>query len=414
MTKKDGLSPQQQQATIKKVYGDFYTRIHTQDWLGAFLIAFGLVENRINTMDRAEREFRQTNGTEPATNLDKHRPFRNQVNYLERHDCFHPQEAEEIRQIGDVRNQVVHDLVWAAHEVNDKLCFHTLDLERKAKNARYRQKRRHKRTGTKLIRTCSREFTDPAEIRMATVQEVAQLQTLLKTVEPYPAGTCPVPETIPGTAFFPGGQGLWYQSSQTETPVFPAKRIMIVGQDYYTVCAYKMVLEQSQKGDAHSEGKTKTWINLCKFLNAVEIPQEDCFFTNLFMGLRTEGKPTGKFPGAKDAGFVARCLDFFEMQVRVQQPKLILTLGNIVPRYLARRAEKLDIWRSCQTLTEIDTCGPVVHPVAFQGVPEHQCAVVALTHPSMRPVNVGRRRYQNEQGNKAEIKMVQDGLVAVS
>ncbi|MCB8984470.1 MAG: hypothetical protein H6659_11640 [Ardenticatenaceae bacterium] len=249
---------------------------------------------------------------------------------------------------------------------------------------------------------------------MTMIEEIAQLQTLLKTVEPYPAGTCPVPDMVLGTAFFPGGQGLWYGSSQTETPVFPAREIMIVGQDYYTVCAYKKVLKKSRDGDAHPEGETKTWVHLCNFLKEVDLLPKDCFFTNLFMGLRTVGKSTGKFPGAKDAGFVARCLDFFEMQVRVQQPKLILTLGSIVPRYIARRAEKLSLWRRFQTLTEIDACGPVVHPVSFQGVPQHQCAVVALTHPTMRPVNVRRRRYRGEQGNEAEIRMVQEGLAAVA
>jgi len=249
---------------------------------------------------------------------------------------------------------------------------------------------------------------------MTMIKEIAQLQTLLKTVEPYPAGTCPVPDMVLGTAFFPGGQGLWYGLSQAETPVFPARGIMIVGQDYYTVCAYKKVLKKSRTGEAHPAGKAKTWIHLLKFLQEVGISPEGCFFTNLFMGLREKGKDTGKFPGAKDDGFVERCLSFFEMQVRVQQPKLILTLGSIVPRYIARRAEKLSLWRRFQTLTEIDACGPVAHPVSFQGVPEHQCAVVALTHPSIRPVNVRRRRYRGEQGNEAEIRMVQEGLAAVA
>lgn len=245
------------------------------------------------------------------------------------------------------------------------------------------------------------------------IEEVAQLQSLLKTVEPYPAGTCPVPEMVLCTSFFPGGQGLWYESSQSAIPVFPTGGVMIVGQDYYTFKGYRDTLSHSQTGDIGPEKDSKTWLHLLSFLKSVEIPPQRCFFTNLFMGLRENGKPMGKFPGARDAGFVERCLDFFEMQVRVQQPKLILTLGNIVPRYIASRADKLSPWRSCHKWADFDKSGPVVHQVIFQGVPEHQCSVVALTHPSMRPINVGRRRYQDEQKNEAEIKMVKEGLAAI-
>ncbi len=145
MTKKNELTPKEQQEVIRSAYGDFYARLQSNDWLGAFLIAFGLLENRINTMDRYERDFRFSQGLESSTNSLKHRPLNNRVNYLEFQKRLHPEEAEEIRQIGDVRNQIIHDLVWATKEIDDQLCLHVLDLERKAKNARNRQKYRHKK-----------------------------------------------------------------------------------------------------------------------------------------------------------------------------------------------------------------------------------------------------------------------------
>ena len=145
MTKKNELTPKEQQEAIRNAYGDFYARLQSNDWLGAFLIAFGLLENRINTMDRYERDFRFSQGLESSTNSLKHRPLNNRVNYLEFQKRLHPEEAEEIRQIGDVRNQIIHDLVWATKEIDDQLCLHVLDLERKAKNARYRQKYWHKK-----------------------------------------------------------------------------------------------------------------------------------------------------------------------------------------------------------------------------------------------------------------------------
>ena len=70
------------------------------------------------------------------------------------------------------------------------------------------------------------------------------------------------------------------------------------------------------------------------------------------------------------------------------------------------------IRRLCRA--DFDTSSPVVHQVIFQGMPEHQCSVVALTHPSMRPINVGRRRYRDMQGDLAEIGMVREGMAAVS
>lgn len=246
------------------------------------------------------------------------------------------------------------------------------------------------------------------------VNEIAQLQTFLRSVEPYPEGTCPVPEMVLCTSFFPGGQGLWYESSQEGIPVFPTAGVMILGQDYYTFQGYQDILAHSQTGDVGPEKGSRTWSYLLRFLDSVEISPQRCFFTNLFMGLRDNGKSTGEFPGARDAGFVERCLDFFEMQVRVQQPKLILTLGNIVPHYIAHRADRLSPWRSCRKWVDFDKSGPVVHQVIFQGTPEHQCSVAALTHPSMRPVNVGRRRYRDMQGNLAEMSMVREGMAAVS
>lgn len=148
MTKKKELSPKEQQIHIKKVYGDYYARLNAHDWSGAFLIAFGLLETSITTMDRSEREFRYAQKLEPSANLGKHRPFRIQVNYLEQHQRLRPEEAEEIRQAGNIRNEIIHDLVWAAHEVTYQMCKHTLELAEKAQNARQRQKYWHKKVAS--------------------------------------------------------------------------------------------------------------------------------------------------------------------------------------------------------------------------------------------------------------------------
>lgn len=56
-----------------------------------------------------------------------------------------PGTAGEIRVCGDVRNKILHDVVWAKNEVDSKLCVHTQGLEHKAMNARKRQKYWHEK-----------------------------------------------------------------------------------------------------------------------------------------------------------------------------------------------------------------------------------------------------------------------------
>jgi hypothetical protein len=45
---------------------------------------------------------------------------------------------------------------------------------------------------------------------------------------------------------------------------------------------------------------------------------------------------------------------------------------------------------------------------------DHLSAVVALTHPAMRHLNIGRRNYNGQKDKDAEIALVRDGLVACS
>jgi hypothetical protein len=145
MTKKYEYSPKEQQARIRDTYAEFYACLEDGEWLKAYLIAYGLLESRITTMYGAERNFRRDNGVESGTNLEKHRPFQTQVNYLELHKRLRPDEAAEIRTCGLIRNRLLHDIVWAQGEITSELCMYTLSLEKKAKNARDRQKYWHEK-----------------------------------------------------------------------------------------------------------------------------------------------------------------------------------------------------------------------------------------------------------------------------
>lgn len=183
------------------------------------------------------------------------------------------------------------------------------------------------------------------------------------TVGPYPPGVVEVRAPIPGTAFFPGGLGLWTGVSE-----IPTGQIMIVGQDFNSKAAYDRAFA------AGGEVTTSpTWRNLLRILQDAGISPDRCFFTNVYMGLRDGGNETGRFAGAKDKDFVRRCLTFFDRQLEVVQPKLILALGKEPLRMLKFSP------------------------------------VVPLTHPCIR-ANVRYQRHRGLVGAAAEQAMIAEAM----
>ena len=220
-------------------------------------------------------------------------------------------------------------------------------------------------------------------------------QEMRTAVSPFPEGIADVREPIRGTAFFPGGLGLWLHENGSGE--LRTGRIMIVGQDFNSVKVYEQARLVGTEVDS-----SKTWKVLRRLLPASGISLDQCFFTNLYMGLRKGGSETGRFPGARDRSFVQRCLAFFIKQLEVVRPKLILTLGVEPFRVLANHL--FPHVPAPQTLTacvEIYPSVPLVHGSA---------TVVALTHPSFYDANVWRRKYGRLSGAEAEKAMIADGL----
>ncbi len=121
----------------------------------------------------------------------------------------------------------------------------------------------------------------------------------------YPAGVIAVPEPISGLAFFPGGFGLWGMAAQRPLPPLPAGGVMVLGHDFHSEAGY-----QASRRSGGERLTLPTWRNLLKVLNAAGIAPEQCFFTNLYMGLRAGDTTTGSFPGATDSVFVEHCRAF--------------------------------------------------------------------------------------------------------
>lgn len=216
----------------------------------------------------------------------------------------------------------------------------------------------------------------------------------LQELGDYPDKVKPVGKMLDITAFFPGGRGLWLEQDSTEFP-----SILILGQDFSTVKAYKAMVA-GNKADLNSP----TWKNLIKLFEEAGLDLRECFFSNVFMGLRDTDKMTGIFPGARDKDFVNRNLAFLSFQIETIKPKIIITLGRPASGMVAKLSRPgLDCWDKGKALSSPDNGYKT--DICFNG---HFCRCVALEHTSMRNSNVKRRVYGKHKGHEAEVEMLKD------
>lgn len=72
----------------------------------------------------------------------------------------------------------------------------------------------------------------------------------------------------------------------------------------------------------------RTWKNLYEiFRRAGFNPESQMFFTNMYVGLIDGDEQEGAFPGSKDRSFAAWCRAFLDEQIRIMQPRVLVTLG---------------------------------------------------------------------------------------
>jgi uracil-DNA glycosylase len=222
----------------------------------------------------------------------------------------------------------------------------------------------------------------------------------------YPNGVIRISKRIPGTAFFPGGYGLWNTLPDEHLPPMPVGGVMVVGHNFDSEAGFEHAFNHSGENL-----KGPTWRNLLAFLKQVEIAPEWCFFTNAYVGLQSGDRAIGPFPGEQDHEFVRWCQNFLLEQIKLMQPRLILSLGAYVPSFLAPLSSELRcVWSGVKRLTMLDEQKTaLVYPSTFVGV-LRPTAVVALTHPAYRHVNVKYCRYKNLEGDVAEQTLVKDAL----
>lgn len=213
----------------------------------------------------------------------------------------------------------------------------------------------------------------------------------------YPENVSPVSEMCKTTAFFPGGRGLWMEDGENDFSL----EILILGQDFSTVDYHKELLLNKGKKDIDFP----TWRNLIKLFKVdAGIDLNYCFFSNVFMELRSGGKMTGKFSGFKDAEYVKRSVDNLLFQIATIKPKVIITLGMFAADMLSRTgAQELADFKNGEVL-KIKDEGLKLN-VNING---NVCTVVALEHPSMRFLNVKRRKFREFEGDEAEVEMLRE------
>ena len=204
--------------------------------------------------------------------------------------------------------------------------------------------------------------------------------------EAYPPGVVPAAVHIRGTAAFPGGAGLVMEADEP-LPPFPYGGVMVVAQDLDAEDKY---LERARSGRPHGDPRWPMayWRSLYKIFAAAGLAARRCFFTNVYVGLRTGSNPSGPFPGKKDPAFVRWSREFLELQAELMRPSLVVFLGDD-----ARQA--------------YDLPGGVLTEVALGS---HSAPVVGLAHPSRHHLTARGRRYAGLVGPAAEVALLKDAL----
>lgn len=221
----------------------------------------------------------------------------------------------------------------------------------------------------------------------------------LKLIDGYPDGVVPVYERITGTSFFPGGDGLWKHGHVNED--LKIGGVMIVGHNFDNISGFKKSLSMGTEPIT-----CPTWRNIRKLLSDSEINIEDCFFTNVYVGLMDSESNVGVFPGSKSEVFKQQCIKLLEYQISEQRPSIILTLGSFVPPLIARLSIDLQEWLTVDKISQLDSINKqFITGARFCGG-DVISNVIALTHPAQRHLNVGRRKYGTFTGNDAEIAML--------
>jgi hypothetical protein len=239
-------------------------------------------------------------------------------------------------------------------------------------------------------------------------QVCQRLVAKLASLSEYPPGALAIADSdrIRGTAFFPGGFGLWDPDGRT--PALPPRPVVIVGNNWGTPkdheWARKLGAEYSEVWPEKRQQDCKTWWNLLPILRGAGIEPEQCFFTNVYMGLKADNDSNlGDFPTTPT--FDHWCREFLAFQLTVLTPSVVVALGMPAIRMLAQVVPELRGWLGPRggerSFSEIQR---LVHPATINSS-QPAFSAVAIPH-TCYPVNLS-------PGSKEEIELLRTAAVTV-
>lgn len=232
-----------------------------------------------------------------------------------------------------------------------------------------------------------------------------ELFELVQQIDAFPNGVTSIPKQLQGSSFFTAGVGLLVDKCSTQLPKFPVGGIMILAHDWGTVRDFELYEKEDEERLTNP-----TWRNMLPFFERVGIRTRDCFFTNFFVGLRTDKSSVGVFPGAKDPVYVMTCQRLLAKQIDRQRPRLVLVLGAYVPKLIASMSDDLKPWERFDSFKAIDRQSLAsFRNVNLRGS-DHEFSVASLVHPCYRQRNARNRRWKNFEGDAAEVNLVKELL----
>jgi hypothetical protein len=204
-----------------------------------------------------------------------------------------------------------------------------------------------------MIITTNRDLKPVVDSQRETAAVLSLLrQKMDSIVTSYPPHIFRVPnEPIVGTAFFPGGCGLWcgLEPFAPAPKMFPNSPVIFIAHNY---SGEKAFYDLRNKG---GEIGDKWWPDkVLALLRGAGVDPTEAFFTNALMGLK-DGPSLGDMRATPE--FEAECTEFLREQIRIVQPSKIVAFGNDASRRvkLATREFARCIHPSAREFVKLET-----------------------------------------------------------
>ena len=215
---------------------------------------------------------------------------------------------------------------------------------------------------------------------MALDQSV--LRSRLVELAPYPRGCVSFVgrPLMNGTAFFPGGDGVWKDRSASGS-LDKTLDVLVLGSDFGDVVSYDSRFQVNNEWRDESDGRT--WSGLLRLIDAAKIARGRIFYTNAWPCLREGDQPVkGGIPGARDKEFTKRCIAFFEATIDRVRPKLIVPLGVAPTRFVGHAAQNAwsaaHGWKQIDRIPVNDAFGARIVPVLHPSMPNRRYRTISF------------------------------------